>query len=139
MQPARRNTAAARSTTRDKITNGRLLMNVDLRSSSSRRFRHLVDSYSHELGAELSEAETSLVRQPVALQLQAERMQEAIVRGEPVDADQLIRVSSTSKRLLGIIASRTGKRKPAAGPTLQEYLAKRVQAAADAPEPAESS
>jgi hypothetical protein len=82
-----------------------------------------VRAYEAELGGELSEAERSLVRQAVALQLQAERMQAAIVRGETVDADQLIRVSSTSKRLLGIIASRTGKRKPAAGPTLAEYLA----------------
>jgi hypothetical protein len=31
---------------------------------------------------------------------------EQIVNGEPIDPDQLIRVSSTSKRLLGIIASR---------------------------------
>jgi hypothetical protein len=82
----------------------------------------LVDAYSNELGGELSEAERSLVRQAAALQLQAEKMQEAFVQGQPVDADQLIRVSSTSKGLLGIIAGKTGKRKPAAGPTLQAYL-----------------
>jgi hypothetical protein len=68
--------------TRDKITNGQLLMNFDLRSSPGRRFRHLVDCYSRELGPESSDAELSLVREAVALQLQAERMQEAIVRGE---------------------------------------------------------
>ena len=54
------------------------------RSSSARRFRDLVRSYEAELGGELSEAERSLVRQAVALQLQAERLQEAIVRGEAV-------------------------------------------------------
>jgi hypothetical protein len=86
--------------------------NVDGRTIAARRFRDLTNSYSAELGGELSEAERSLVRQAVALQLQAELMQAAIVRGEPVDADQLIRVSSTSKRLLGIIASRSGKRNP---------------------------
>jgi hypothetical protein len=102
-------------TTRSKVSNGtRLLQNVDLRSSSARRFRDLVRAYEGELGGNPSEAERSLVRQAVALQLQAERMQEQIVEGEPIDPDQLIRVSSTSKRLLGIIASRAGQRKPPA-------------------------
>jgi hypothetical protein len=149
MHAKRRNLASARSTTRDKVSNGRLLRNVDLRSSSARRFRDLVASYSSELGDQLSEAEKSLIRQAVTLQLAAENMQERVVRGEPVDADQLIRVSSTSKRLLGIIASHTGKRKPAAGPTLAEYLAARAQTAdaqpdeaadaADEPETADGS
>ena len=125
MHATRRNTAPARSTSRDKVSNGRLLKNVDLRSSSARRFRDLVRSYEAELGGELSEAERSLVRQAVALQLQAERLQEMIVRGEAVDSDSLIRVSSTSKRLLSIIAAKTGKRKPAAGPTIADYLAAR--------------
>ena len=68
----------------------------------------------------------SLVRQAVALQLQAERLQEMIVRGEAVDSDLLIRVSSTSKRLLSIIAAKTGKRKPAKGPTLADFIARRT-------------
>jgi hypothetical protein len=123
MQATRRKAAPTRSTTRDKVSNGRLFQSLDLRSSGARRFRVLVDAYSAELGGDLSEAERSLVRQAAALQLQAEKMQEQIVKGEPVDAEQLIRVSSTSKRLLGIIAAKTGKRKPAPGPTLAEYLA----------------
>jgi hypothetical protein len=127
----RRNTAAARFTTRDKVSNGRLFRNVDLRSSAARRFRVLVDAYEAELGGELTEAERSLARQAVALQLKGEMMQAAIVRGEIVDADQLIRVSSTSKRLLGIIAGRTGQRKPPPGPTLQEYLAAKAAAQAE--------
>lgn len=126
MHATRRNTAPARSTSRDKVSNGRLLKNVDLRSSSARRFRDLVRSYEAELGSELSEAERSLVRQAVALQLQAERLQEMIVRGEAVDSDLLIRVSSTSKRLLSIIAAKTGKRKPAAGPTIAEYMVRKA-------------
>lgn len=73
----------------------------------------------------LSEAERSLVRQAVGLQLQAELMQAAIVRGEPVDSDALIRVSGTSKRLLAVIATKAGKRKPEK-PTLADHLAKRA-------------
>jgi hypothetical protein len=127
MNAVRTNIVAARATTRSKISNGtRLLQNVDGRSSSARRFRDLVLAYEGELGGELSEAERSLVRQAVALQLQAERMQEMIVRGEAVDSDALIRVSSTSKRLLSIIAAKTGKRKVSAGPTLQEYAAQKA-------------
>jgi hypothetical protein len=63
----------------DKVTNGRLLpKTVDLRSAASRRFKHLVASYSIELGDELSEAEKSLIRQAVTLQLAAETMQEQV-------------------------------------------------------------
>jgi hypothetical protein len=58
-----------------------MLAHVDMRSAAGRRFRHLVDAYSAELGTD-SEAEWSLVRQACALQLQAEWMQGAIVGGE---------------------------------------------------------
>jgi hypothetical protein len=61
----------------------RRLMKVDLRSSSGRRFRHLVESYSRALGDKVSEAELSLVRQAVALQLQAERTQETMSAANP--------------------------------------------------------
>jgi hypothetical protein len=128
--------AAVRATTRSRISNGtRLLENVDGRSSRARRFRDLVNAYSAELGGELSEAERSLVRQAVALQLQAERMQEMIVRGgdnDVVDADQLIRISSTSKRLLSVIAAKSGQRQPVpTGPTLDELFAAPDEAEAE--------
>jgi hypothetical protein len=134
---ARNSVAAIRPTNRSRITNRtRLLKNVDGRSSRARRFRDLVNAYSVELGGELSEAERSLVRQAVALQLQAERMQEMIVRGgdgDDVDADQLIRVSSTSKRLLSVIAAKTGMRKPA-GQTISELVASVASEGANRPE-----
>ena len=120
----RKEITSGRSKALDKVSNGtRMLAHVDMRSAAGRRFRHLVDAYSAELGNDLSEAELSLIRQACALQLQAERMQGAIVRGEAVDSDALIRISSTSKRLLGIIAGKAGKRPEVQGPTLQEYLA----------------
>ena len=126
---ARREIAPGRNRALDKVSNGTcLLPDVDMRSASGRRFRHLVGAYSDELGNNLSEAELSLIRQAVALQLEAERMQAAIVRGEAVDADQLIRVSSTSKRLLNIIADKTGKRdQAAAGPSLLDIFAAPVE------------
>ena len=86
---------------------------VDFRTRIGRRFRDLYEAYAAELGAPLSEPEKAIVRQAVALQMQAEAMQQQILQGERVDADQLIRISSTSKRLLQIIAAKTGKRDPA--------------------------
>ncbi len=118
-------------TNRSAVSNrSRMLEGVDGRSAGARRFRDLVNAYEAELGGVLSEAERSLVRQAVGLQLQAERMQGAIVRGEPVDSDALIRVSSTSKRLLAVIAAKAGKRKPTDKPNLKDYLA--AKAAAEA-------
>jgi hypothetical protein len=123
---ARKDITPGRSRTSDKISNGtKMLDGVDMRSAAGRRFRHLVDAYSAELGADLSEAELSLIRQAVGLQLLAERLQGQIVNGDAVDSDALIRLSSTSKRLLSIIASRTGQRQAASG---QDPLAAHIAA-----------
>jgi hypothetical protein len=55
MQAARKEVSSGRSKTLDKVSNGtRLMDGVDMRSAAGRRFRHLVDSYSAELGTELS-------------------------------------------------------------------------------------
>jgi hypothetical protein len=57
--------------------------------------------------------------------LRAEQLQAAIVRGEDVDDDQLIRISSTSKRILEAISAKATKRKAPASGDLQSYLAGR--------------
>lgn len=96
---------------------------IDCRTIAARRFRVLADSYAQELGGDLTEAERSLISQAVALQLEAERLQAAIVSGEIIDTDQLIRISSTSKRLLGIIAGRAGQREAPVGPSVEDIFA----------------
>lgn len=83
----------------------------------------MFEAYAAELGAPLSEPEKAIVRQAVALQMQAEAMQQQILQGERVDPDQLIRISSTSKRLLGVIAAKTGKRDKPAGPSVEDLFA----------------
>src|SRR5437879_13347409 len=66
MQALRSNIATARATTRSEVSNGtRLLQNVDLRSSSARRFRDLVRAYEGELGGDLSEGEHTRHRRQV--------------------------------------------------------------------------
>jgi hypothetical protein len=102
-----------------------MLEGVDGRTASARRYRDLCRAFEEELGGSLNEVELGLVRQAVTLTLRAEQMQGAVVRGEMVDSDQLIRLSSTSKRILSDIAAKAAKRKPAT-PTLADHLAKRA-------------
>jgi hypothetical protein len=128
MHSARTTTADVIPTLRSKISNGsRLLENVDGRSSSARRFRDLVRSYEAEAGGNLTEIERGLIRQGAALTVQTERMQSAIVRGEAVDNDALIRISGEARRILSSILAKAAKRKPTA-PTLADYLARRKAA-----------
>jgi hypothetical protein len=127
MRRARDNTTTGHANIRDKVSNGRLLsQGVDLRKAPGRRFAHLVRSAIEEAGGEVTEAELNLIKQSVALQMQAERMQEAIARGEDIDPDQLIRVSSTSKRLLEAIGSKA-KPPPTGQELLQAHLASKTE------------
>jgi hypothetical protein len=121
---ARRSPAARHSpASRSKVSNGSAVhQNVDERSAGARRFRDLVAAFSDEIGGELSESERSLVRQSAALTLRCEQLQEAIVRGDEIDDDLLVRISGTGKRLLSAIAVRSSGKKPATQ-TLNEYLA----------------
>jgi hypothetical protein len=102
---------------RSKISNGtRLLQNVDGRSAYARRFRDLVVAFEAEVGGTgtLTELERGLVRQAAALSLKTEQMQEAIVRGETVNSDTLIRLSGEARRLLSSLRKRHhGSRAPA--------------------------
>jgi hypothetical protein len=135
MNIARTSVATPSATSRSEVSNGtRLLQNVDGRSSSARRFRDLVRAFELEVGGVLTEADRGLIRQAASLQLKGELLQAALVRGEDVDADQIIRIAGTSRRILGAISSRASKNKPT-GPTLQEYVARKVaERAAGAPD-----
>jgi hypothetical protein len=115
-------------TNRSRVTNGtRVLEGVDGRSPSARRFRDLLDSFAHDLGGleHLSEADRSLVKQAASLTIRAEQLQVAIVRGEPVDPDELIRLTNTARRTLAGI-----RRKEQPKPTLGDYLATKAGTAA---------
>lgn len=124
MQHDRNDTVTALPTTRSKVSNGtRLLANVDLRSSSARRFRDLVRSFEAELGGQLSELERGMVKQAAALSLKTEQMQEAIVRGDTVDSDALIRLSSEARRILTSLRKRTGRANAAAPSDIGDLVA----------------
>lgn len=133
MQTARRPFARSSTTNRSAVTNGsKLLVGIDGRSPTARRFRDLMQAYEAEIGGNLTEVECGLVKQAAALTLRAEQMQADIVNGKPVDSDALIRISSTAKRILGAIGERAGKRKPAV-PSLHDHVARRAAERANAP------
>jgi hypothetical protein len=108
---------------RSAVTNGkRTLIGVKGSSKYGRRYRDLIDAYSLELGGDLTQFEMAMVKQAAALAIQSEVMQAAIINGEPVDPDNMVRISSEVRRILDAIAGKAGKRKPAA-PTLSQLLA----------------
>jgi hypothetical protein len=128
MHAPRSNIAGVSATNRSAVSNRtRLLDGVDGRSASARRFRDICRSYELEAGGDISEVERDLIRQAAGLTLRAEQLQAAIVNGEMVDSDQLIRISSTAKRILEAISAKAAKRKQPNGQTdLQSYLAAKV-------------
>ncbi len=62
-----------------------------------------------------------MIRQAATL-LGAEQLQAAVVAGLPVDADELIRLSSEARRILAGLQRRSSVTEPQE-PTLAEYLA----------------
>jgi hypothetical protein len=133
MQTVHKPIARNSTTNRSAVTNGsKLLVGIDGRSPTARRFRDLVQAYKAEVGGDLSEPEMAMVKTAASLSLTAELMQADIVNGKPSNTDDLIRLSSEVRRLLDAIAEKAGKRKPAM-PKLAEYLASK-QAAAGEPE-----
>jgi len=79
------------------ITNGRtLLLGVDGRSRSARRFRDLVNTYMTQTGGRHEE----LCKQAASLVLQRELMDTALVRGEHVDPLQHVRLCGAINRTI---------------------------------------
>jgi hypothetical protein len=133
MQAVHKPIARSSTTNRSAVTNGsKLLVGIDGRSPTARRFRDLVQAYTAEIGGDLSQTEMAMIKTAAGLEIQAELMQADIVNGKMVDSDDLIRLSSEVRRILDAIREKAGKRKPAA-PKLAAYLASK-QAAAEEPE-----
>lgn len=113
---------------RSAMANGdTLITGVDARSAEARRFRDLCISFAEPLGGftGLAEHDAALVRHASALTMQSEQMQRQAVRGEPVDTEQLVRITNALTRTLNSLAAR---HKPAEAPSLREHLARRAAA-----------
>jgi hypothetical protein len=117
--------APRKATARSRVSNGRdVLPDVDGRSVVARRYRDILAALASDQGGadHMSEARVQLCRRFAALAVQAEQMEAALARGEPIDLQQHALLASTLVRL----ASRIGvDRVPHdVTPTLSEYLAR---------------
>ena len=85
-----------------------LITGVDARSAEARRFRDLCISFAAPIGGfgDIAEHDVALVRHAAALTMQSEGMQRAAVRGEPLDAEQLVRVTNALTRTLNALSAR---------------------------------
>jgi hypothetical protein len=100
-----------------------MVVGLDGRSATARRYRDLQISYADDCGGEatLSEAQRTLIAQTATLQVQAERVQAAVLRGDVVDTEQLTRLAnSVARNLVRLGIKRTVRDTT---PTLAEYLA----------------
>jgi hypothetical protein len=95
--------AARPSRLRSRVTNGsKMVAGLDGRSAEARRYRDLVISYADDLGGadKLTEAQRTLIAQAATLQVQSERVQAAVLRGDLVDVEQLTRLANAAMRIL---------------------------------------
>jgi hypothetical protein len=107
---------------RSRVSNRtRLLEGVDGRSALARRYRDICQAYETDAGGVIPEADRDLIRQAASLTLRAEQMAASLVRGEDINNDELVRISSTAKRLIETIRVKADARKPAA-PGLGDIL-----------------
>ncbi|WP_244428155.1 hypothetical protein [Sinorhizobium fredii] len=79
-----------------------MLEGVDNRSALGRRFRDLCVSFADDLGgaASLNEPQRALIRQVAAVTVESEKLQAAIVKGETVDHENLVRLNNLQARLV---------------------------------------
>ena len=102
------------------------LRTADGRTREAKRFRAFVADITSECGGPeaLSRADHATVRNIAAMLLRAEQIETAILKGQSVDGDQLVRLSNAAHRLLASLRKRAKPVQRAMG--LKEYLAGRT-------------
>lgn len=95
----------------------------DGRSSLARRHRVLAGNFAADLGGmtNLSHAERALVDQAAMVTLRAEQLRGAMLSGEIIDDDVLVRLNNSAVRILNALTAQR-KRKGDAPPSLEDYL-----------------
>ncbi|WP_244597450.1 hypothetical protein [Rhizobium hidalgonense] len=80
-------------------------------------------SFADDLGgaASLNEPQRALVRQVAAVTVESEKLQAAIIRGEAVDAENLVRLNNLQARLVKQLDIKPKGQKPKR--SLQDLLA----------------
>jgi hypothetical protein len=106
--------------------------------AATRRYNNFVARFANELGGwnALNAAARELVRQAAAMMLRSEQLHAAIVRGEQIDPDELIRLSSEGRRVLRALGLKTKDEPSTEAPTAPwSPLRSRLAAADPAMEP----
>jgi hypothetical protein len=98
-------------------TDGRLLR--------QRRFKTLVGQYAEGLATPLSAPDEALIRQAALLTIRNEELQERFLAGSDVEHDEIIRLGSEFRRVLGCLGNRA-KRESDPVSDLQNYLAQKA-------------
>jgi hypothetical protein len=117
--------AATVARTRRKIrrtASGVPLPRSDGRTTASRRFKALVETYAAELGGPLGEAEQALISMATALTMAGEALAADIASGKQVDPDSMVRINSEARRVLASLRERAAKSKPPRPTSLAEIL-----------------
>lgn len=104
------------------MTNGtQMLPGINGNSAQARRYRDLYTAFVADLGGEAAatEAERALCRQAAALTVRSEAVMADLVRGAPVDDEQMTRLMNSTARTLAALRRRA---KPMKAPDLRAYL-----------------
>lgn len=118
----RQQAAGTKPQARSAITNGKKLFEHEpTRARSERRFRDLLEAYTDQFEI-VTEADKALVRNAAALTFEQEEMAAAKMRGERVNGDDLVRMSSELRRVLSELKRRSQTDAPAA-PSVTEHWA----------------
>jgi hypothetical protein len=107
---------------RAAVSNGKLPKGVCPRSAEARRWLDVTHDLSAELGGKLTMEESLLVRAVAMHTLALDRMQEAALRGEPVDDEALTRATNAIARDLATLRRGRTPRKSKGGLTLLERI-----------------
>ncbi len=94
------------------------------KESAVRLFRRLRARFKKDLGLDtLTGAERVLIDQCALLALQARQMRDAILDGEQIDNDDVVRTMNAAIRAMKLLGDRGKERAAAKAPiTLEEYL-----------------
>jgi hypothetical protein len=109
---------------RSAVTNGRRAF-VDGSGTAAwtRRWQDLVRAHEQDLsgGADLSEAQTSLIRRVATIEIELEQLEGKLSKGEAVDLDGYTRAASHLRRILETLGLE--RRTRDVTPSVAEYVA----------------
>jgi hypothetical protein len=126
--PAGRGPIAQRPpSARSKVANGKQLVGgIDGRSAGARRFKDLCTDLAADLGGDLGEAQRLEIRTVAGIVVHAEQLTAAMINGQKVDTEQLIRLANTANRMLNALRSKRQPRKRVSPRAeLDAYLSRR--------------